>query len=169
MVVQWKLPEKLSSFVQRAGRVARGAGRKGVAVMLAEPSAFSIDTSTGISQTDGPEEGLGSVPSVAVASQTQTPGPTAPKPRRQAKSTNGKKATRTFKPKKMKPRLPKEFAELHGRYRGLRNGTRDEVLESLVESVHIQESTEGLHAFVQTPTCRRKVQSLVFANPTTSS
>ncbi|KAI0061981.1 P-loop containing nucleoside triphosphate hydrolase protein [Artomyces pyxidatus] len=42
IVVQWKLPEKLSSFVQRAGRVARGPGRTGVAILLVEPAAYSV-------------------------------------------------------------------------------------------------------------------------------
>jgi superfamily II DNA/RNA helicase len=41
-MVQWKLPAKLSTFIQRAGRVARGPDRKGIAVLLAEPSAYSV-------------------------------------------------------------------------------------------------------------------------------
>lgn len=40
----WKLPEKLSIFVQRAGRAARGAGRTGIAILLVEPSAYSVDS-----------------------------------------------------------------------------------------------------------------------------
>lgn len=43
MVVQWRLPEKFSSFIQRAGRAARGQDRTGVAVLLAESSAYSVD------------------------------------------------------------------------------------------------------------------------------
>ncbi|KAI0054709.1 P-loop containing nucleoside triphosphate hydrolase protein [Artomyces pyxidatus] len=42
VVVQWKLPEKLSSFIQRAGRAARGPGMKGLAVLLVEPSTYSV-------------------------------------------------------------------------------------------------------------------------------
>jgi superfamily II DNA/RNA helicase len=41
-MVQWKLPAKLSTFIQRAGRVARGPGQKGIAVLLAKPSAYSV-------------------------------------------------------------------------------------------------------------------------------
>jgi hypothetical protein len=41
MVVQWKLPSNLSSFVQRAGHAARARGRTGLAVLLVEPTAFS--------------------------------------------------------------------------------------------------------------------------------
>lgn len=43
LVVQWKLPATLSSFVQRAGRAARGYGRTGIAVLLAEKSAYDLD------------------------------------------------------------------------------------------------------------------------------
>jgi superfamily II DNA/RNA helicase len=46
-VVQWKLPAKLSSFVQRAGRAARGPGRTGVAVLLAEPSSLKYAPAKG--------------------------------------------------------------------------------------------------------------------------
>ncbi|KAH7904037.1 hypothetical protein BJ138DRAFT_1019698, partial [Hygrophoropsis aurantiaca] len=42
IVVQWKLPAKMSSFVQRAGRAARGPGRTGVAILLVEPSAYTV-------------------------------------------------------------------------------------------------------------------------------
>ncbi|KAH9008258.1 P-loop containing nucleoside triphosphate hydrolase protein [Lactarius hengduanensis] len=42
IIVQWKLPGKLSSFVQRAGRAARGPNTVGLAVLLAEPTAYSI-------------------------------------------------------------------------------------------------------------------------------
>ncbi|KAH9008824.1 P-loop containing nucleoside triphosphate hydrolase protein [Lactarius hengduanensis] len=42
IIVQWKLPGKLSSFVQRAGRAARGPNTVGLAVLLAEPNAYSI-------------------------------------------------------------------------------------------------------------------------------
>ena len=41
MVVQWKLPEKFSSFIQRAGRAARDHTRVGVAILLVEPSAYN--------------------------------------------------------------------------------------------------------------------------------
>ncbi|TFY56011.1 hypothetical protein EVG20_g9099 [Dentipellis fragilis] len=43
IVVQWKLPNKLSSFIQRAGRAARAPNIKGLAVLLVEPSAYSVE------------------------------------------------------------------------------------------------------------------------------
>ncbi|KAJ7302509.1 P-loop containing nucleoside triphosphate hydrolase protein [Mycena albidolilacea] len=43
LVVQWKMPGSVSVFVQRAGRVARGPGQFGLAVLLVEPSAYRVD------------------------------------------------------------------------------------------------------------------------------
>lgn len=48
--MQWKLPSTISSFVQRAGRAARGAGRTGLAVLLVERSAYDVDLEEAISQ-----------------------------------------------------------------------------------------------------------------------
>ncbi|EDR03125.1 uncharacterized protein LACBIDRAFT_307604 [Laccaria bicolor S238N-H82] len=42
VIVQWKLPSSVSSFIQRAGRAARGPG-SGLAVLLVEKSAYNID------------------------------------------------------------------------------------------------------------------------------
>ncbi|KAI0074175.1 P-loop containing nucleoside triphosphate hydrolase protein [Panus rudis PR-1116 ss-1] len=42
IVVQWKLPKTFSNWIQRAGRVARGKGRTGIAVLLVERSMYSI-------------------------------------------------------------------------------------------------------------------------------
>ncbi|KAH7917338.1 P-loop containing nucleoside triphosphate hydrolase protein [Leucogyrophana mollusca] len=55
-VIQWKLPSSLSSFVQRAGRAARAKGRKGLAVLLVESSAYEIDLSV-VTQPEGSTEG----------------------------------------------------------------------------------------------------------------
>ncbi|KAI0075723.1 P-loop containing nucleoside triphosphate hydrolase protein, partial [Panus rudis PR-1116 ss-1] len=43
IVIQWQLPATLSNWVQRAGRAARGHGRKGLAILLVEPSAYKLD------------------------------------------------------------------------------------------------------------------------------
>ena len=45
LVVQWKLPTSVSTFVQRAGRAARGAERIGIAVLLVEKSVYEADLS----------------------------------------------------------------------------------------------------------------------------
>ncbi len=46
VVVQWKLPKTLSNWVQRAGRVARGRDRQGIAVLLVERSVYSTNLET---------------------------------------------------------------------------------------------------------------------------
>ncbi|KAJ3479948.1 hypothetical protein NLI96_g8696 [Meripilus lineatus] len=51
IVVQWKLPRTFSNWIQRAGRAARGRGRTGLAILLVERSAYSIDPSPSESQT----------------------------------------------------------------------------------------------------------------------
>jgi superfamily II DNA helicase RecQ len=43
IVAQWKLPTTVSAFVQRAGRTARGSGRKGLAVLLVQPTVYEAD------------------------------------------------------------------------------------------------------------------------------
>jgi hypothetical protein len=43
VVVQWKLPDSLSSFVQRAGRAGRSPGTEGLAVLIVERSTYEQD------------------------------------------------------------------------------------------------------------------------------
>ncbi|KDQ53823.1 hypothetical protein JAAARDRAFT_61170 [Jaapia argillacea MUCL 33604] len=43
MVVQWKIPSSVSSFVQRAGRTARVNSCEGLAVLLVEPFTYDVD------------------------------------------------------------------------------------------------------------------------------
>jgi hypothetical protein len=43
IVVQWKAPTNLSSWVQRAGCAVRAPGHQGLAVMIVEKSAFEVD------------------------------------------------------------------------------------------------------------------------------
>ncbi|KAF8869269.1 P-loop containing nucleoside triphosphate hydrolase protein [Infundibulicybe gibba] len=45
VVVQWRLPATVSSFVQRAGRAARAKNRSGLAVLLVEKSVYESDLS----------------------------------------------------------------------------------------------------------------------------
>lgn len=45
IVVQWKLPASVSTFVQRAGRAGRGEGSSGLAVLLVEKSVYEADIS----------------------------------------------------------------------------------------------------------------------------
>ncbi|KAJ7573001.1 P-loop containing nucleoside triphosphate hydrolase protein, partial [Mycena floridula] len=43
LVVQWKLPVSVSTFIQRAGRAARDPTRVGLAVLLVEKAAYEVD------------------------------------------------------------------------------------------------------------------------------
>ncbi|KAJ7036839.1 P-loop containing nucleoside triphosphate hydrolase protein [Mycena alexandri] len=53
LVVQWKLPKNLSSWVQRAGRVARARGRTGMAVMLVEKTALEVGEADELAGAEG--------------------------------------------------------------------------------------------------------------------
>lgn len=41
--MQWKLPKTFSNWIQRAEQAARGKGHIGLAVLLVERSAYSVD------------------------------------------------------------------------------------------------------------------------------
>ncbi|CUA70541.1 Bloom syndrome protein homolog [Rhizoctonia solani] len=43
IVVQWKLTDTFSAFVQRAGRAVRDSNLNGVAILVAEPNAYRVD------------------------------------------------------------------------------------------------------------------------------
>ncbi|KLO09018.1 P-loop containing nucleoside triphosphate hydrolase protein [Schizopora paradoxa] len=161
IVVQWKLTGKLSSFIQRAGRAARGPDRTGIAVLLAEPSAYTLDTSP-------PDE-----PAFDVNEASQDGATSQSGKKTKSKKTAKSKTSQAKKSRPQKPRLSKEVAEQHGRWRGQRDGKGDSVpslsgaaVTTSPPEVHIQEDTEGTHALVQTSTCRRTVISSVFGNPT---
>ena len=53
VVIQWKLPRKLSSFIQHAGCAAQGPNTTGLAVLLVEPAAYSIQLSQPKPQNQG--------------------------------------------------------------------------------------------------------------------
>lgn len=135
VVVQWKLPDKLSMFVQRAGRAARRQGTKGLAVLLVEPTAY-----TEIPQTAPVPEN----------SQSQ-----APKPSNGASKATPKAAR--------KPRAPKGYAKQHGRHRGrFSDAATNEIDRTLRLAVHDLAEDEGLIVLVQTGDCRRRVIADMF-------
>ncbi|KAF7373985.1 ATP-dependent DNA helicase Q-like 3 [Mycena sanguinolenta] len=47
LVVQWKAPANMSSWVQRAGRAGRGRGRKGLAVIAGEAAVAVVEAEEG--------------------------------------------------------------------------------------------------------------------------
>ena len=135
MVVQWKLPDKLSSFVQRAGRVARGPNTTGLAVLLVEPRAYSVAT------TDPP-------PVITRDRNTQT---------RQSKTRKKTQAGSTKK-------TMQEYARAHGRFRGGRNPAQDTIARSTPPVFHSQDPTKGLYLFVQATMCRCALLRDMFDN-----
>ena len=134
--MQWKLPGKLSNFIQRAGRVARGPGRTGIAVLLTEPAAFSV-----LLTENQPEV-------IAVKESKSKSG-------RGRKMCSLKKATKQ----------QKNYARNRGRFRGALNGTDVLDLLPVEPSVNDDDPTEGLYHFVQATRCRRRVIKAVFDNP----
>ena len=146
VVVQWKLPKCLSQFVQRAGRAARRLGHSGIAILLVERSAYSIDISE--LQAHG---GAGE--------------PTAQSSKGASKQPK-RKTRQTRKPKVAKGKKgPKGYAEAHGVKRG--GVKKDDGLTGPAEQPPLDAEAldEGLLVFIQTTLCRRKVWLEVFESP----
>ncbi|KAI5891065.1 P-loop containing nucleoside triphosphate hydrolase protein [Schizophyllum commune H4-8] len=133
VVVQWKLPGKLSNFVQRAGRAARDPDIRGLAVLLVEPSAYNVDLLAGLDAE------------VATTEKTE-------------KGGKGGKRRRRKKPRR-KVVKGKEYANLRGRQRGARSGKKDDFPPGDVEQCipRHDDDAEGLYHVVQSRTCRREV------------
>ncbi|THV07053.1 P-loop containing nucleoside triphosphate hydrolase protein [Dendrothele bispora CBS 962.96] len=139
VVVQWKLTDSMSSFVQRAGRAARGRGRTGLAVLLVEKSAYTLDCEHLLSENS------------------------------EALSKSGKKGRKTTSEKgEYRKATTKDYADLHGvkrgAYGGIPSGMDKNHLPEYTPSILRQAKDEGLLAFVQTGTCRRMILSLIYNN-----
>ncbi|KAH9171007.1 P-loop containing nucleoside triphosphate hydrolase protein [Lactarius sanguifluus] len=135
VIVQWKLPGKLSSFVQRAGRAARGPNTVGLAVLLVEPTAYSIRT------TQPKKHGK----------------------KKQVASNTDQVTAATNLPSQ--PSEEKDYARSHGRFRGARNATNDTLTPLSDPPFSKDDESEGAYIFVQATSCRRNVLRTVFINP----
>lgn len=148
--MQWKLPATLSNFIQRAGRTARGRGRKGLAVLLVEPSAYKVDliNTPNASTTKRRQRTKKLKPGAkANASGTAVENITAPKGRR----TRAQEA------------VIKAYAISHGIER--RSSRCDDAPPVGVQPQFSPvRDDEGLFVFVQSVQCRRKVWAEVFEN-----
>ncbi|KAJ7625926.1 hypothetical protein FB45DRAFT_1005199 [Roridomyces roridus] len=150
LVVQWKLPQNLSSWVQRAGRAARGPGKEGLAVMIVEKSAFETGPLT-----------AGATDVVTVAAPTEGRGGGV---RARGRGRGGRGGTGRRGRGKGKG---KDYAESHGLKRGWSRGADDFGLSPLTDSeaeIPVDAPAEGLYALVQTTTCRRRMLARVFRN-----
>ncbi|KAJ6590767.1 hypothetical protein B0H10DRAFT_2332053, partial [Mycena sp. CBHHK59/15] len=145
LVVQWKAPQNLSSWVQRAGRAARGAGTVGMAIMLVENSTFEVSP-------------LG-------AGSTDNPAPTAPargRGRGRGRGIGGRGGQGRHGGKKQ----GKDYAESHDLKRGWFRGVNDtvETLDDSDVEIPADGLAEGLYALIQATICRRVILSRVFKN-----
>ncbi|KAI0309836.1 P-loop containing nucleoside triphosphate hydrolase protein [Amylostereum chailletii] len=117
VIVQWKLPEKLSSLVQRAVRAARNPTHTGLMVLLVEPAAYSVFIPT---EAD----------------------PTAPSAN-PVKSSGKSRGQHSCKPKKTLM-SEKGYARAHSRFRGARS-LRDDIITPLPKPpLDKADATEGI-------------------------
>lgn len=133
VVVQWKLPKTLSSFVQRAGRAARSKNRVGLAVLLVERSAYSVDLRIG-AEAVGP---LVATVGTSKASKGRS---------KRSRGVTG----------------PKGYAQDHGVDRGSSKKADGVVASAEPPHLDLDSPDEGLLVFVQAVTCRRKIWAEVF-------
>ncbi|KAF8804137.1 P-loop containing nucleoside triphosphate hydrolase protein [Phlegmacium glaucopus] len=142
VVVQWKTPRDLSSWVQRAGRAARGPGHQGLAVMIVEKSAFEVVSAP----TDGLEDrGLNSPdrqPSKASSGWGRGI-------QGRGRFWGGQRGSGV--------KGGAAYGILRGSKRGQHSGTHDISGETRAEPHGAVESApkEGLYLYIQTSKCRR--------------
>ncbi|KAI0723618.1 P-loop containing nucleoside triphosphate hydrolase protein [Earliella scabrosa] len=134
LVVQWKLPKTLSSFVQRAGRAARSKNRTGLAVLLVERAAYSVDL------REAPPDDTSTKSTARRQKKTKT-------------RQNPKVANRA---------APKGYAQEHGVDRGGPKKQDSVCRTADPPNVNHDADDEGLLAFVQAITCRRKIWADIF-------
>ncbi|KAJ7762331.1 P-loop containing nucleoside triphosphate hydrolase protein [Mycena maculata] len=137
VVVQWKLPASMSIFVQRAGRAARARGSQGVAILLVEPSAYTID--------------------LAESAAAKTAGG-------RAKRKGPEKEKETDAEKRQKSQKRKAHANARGVRRGGAGGKHDAIFVADTPPLDPEAMDEGLLVFVQTGKCRRAVLTLIYQN-----
>ncbi|KAJ6557142.1 P-loop containing nucleoside triphosphate hydrolase protein [Mycena sp. CBHHK59/15] len=148
LVVQWKLPKNLSSWVQRAGRVARARGATGMAVLLVEKTAFEVAEAEvpAAAEGSGGRGGRGRGRGGATT-------------RGRGRGGRGRTAGTM--------RQGKDYAVSRGQKRGSYGGLHDAKPVSPTESpVDIPSDApgEGLYAFVQATVCRRLILANIFKN-----
>ncbi|KAJ3540607.1 hypothetical protein NM688_g6204 [Phlebia brevispora] len=143
LVVQWKLPATFSTFIQRAGRAARGRNRHGLAVLLVERSAFSVNL------------GEGQKRSSRARTKAQRFTATAYKAADEAASNP--------RVDRKKAQARKQYAEAHGVNRG---GLKhlDSVPTGAQPPLDLNAEDEGLLSFVQSTLCRRAIWAEAFDN-----
>lgn len=133
--MQWKLPSSVSSFVQRAGRAARGPGRTGLAVLLAEKSIYNADL-LDLEKVTNNETGGG----------------------------KGKGKKKSVRQSSDYPKATKEYAIAHGVRRGGFDEQFDADPMPTDVPLDRDSIDEGLYSFVQSVSCRRWVLMKIYGN-----
>lgn len=138
-------------FVQRAGRAARAHGRKGLAVLLVEKSAYSLNCEELVSELQGESKGK----------------KTKPKGRGKAKGKDKQPAQQEHTTGEYAKSTEKDFAQSRGVKRGSCDRKSDEHPKVGWEPrIDCRAKDEGLLAFVQTGSCRRNILTTVYENAT---
>ena len=134
MVIQWKLPSCVSSFVQRAGRAARGSGRSGVAVLLVEPSIYQADLLQAYMRQNTVEK--------------------------KGKPSRGIRENPNY-PKSSDPAYAQGRGLLRGSHDAQSDTFEKKTYDIPID---YDAKDEGLHALVQTTVCRRRILRLIYTN-----
>ncbi|EDQ98673.1 uncharacterized protein LACBIDRAFT_298348 [Laccaria bicolor S238N-H82] len=134
VVVQWKLPDSVSTFVQRAGRAARADGHEGLAILLAEKSAYMVDVEAEL------------------------------KSKEKAVNPKGDKRKKQINEDSQKKKASKAYAVAHGVLRGAFGGQTDSIPVVQQPPLDTTSMDEGLYVLIQTTSCRRKVLTHIYNN-----
>lgn len=131
-VIQWRKTDKLSSFMQRAGRAARALGA-GFAIMLVEPAAYTVYIAT-------------------VVGRDKASGDT---------SSGTRPSATTQASKKEKKMYGRAHGRYRGARNG-RADVFPPSPEWVQLPIEEDDDTEGMYHFVQSRTCRREILCQVF-------
>jgi superfamily II DNA/RNA helicase len=124
----------VSSFVQRAGRAARGPERSGLAVLLVEKSVYNADLSKLNANISLEADG------------------------------NSKARKRGVRQSSTYPKATKEYAIQHGVQRGDETGAFDKMIGTCITNLDSDSIDEGLFTLAQSTTCRRGVLIKIYGN-----
>lgn len=158
MVVQWKVTTHISSWIQRAGRAARGHGRIGFAVLLVEKSAFGVDPAGGNSAAHAGNPGARGQPSI----------------RGQAgRGGRGGRTRGRGQGRAAQLQLGATYGDTRGAKRGSCDGKHDKI--DLPESERTEPALvhdapgEGIYVYIQTLICRRAAANKIFGADSSQS
>ncbi|KAJ7826152.1 P-loop containing nucleoside triphosphate hydrolase protein [Mycena leptocephala] len=140
IVMQWKVPTNMSSWIQQLGRAARGLGREGLAVMLVEKTAFEVNAI-------GRDELL----------EVNTPPPA---------STRGVTRGGRGWGRGGRGQGWGGAGRGHGKdyARGSFSGKDDKISQQPEPEITANALGEGLYIYIQSTMCRRAIQAAIFQN-----